>query len=299
MAGCSASLLVAHVVATRWRVAAYLTRRSSRGDAVALTATTVSDRMIHRLAVAVVSCVLATLPVCVARAQADEIQVYTGELAAPHESSLTIHANYTPRGIRVAGIPGGVVPQGSVNGALEWAYGVNEWFEAGAYFPVYSITRDGSVLLDGGKLRMLFAVPHAETRTFFYGVNFEYSRNAKHWDTARYSAEIRPIVGVRRGPWDVIANPILDTSFDGFGALVFAPSLRVANNLTPEWAVALEQYAEFGQLNGFAPRSGQPQSLFAVTDVSRGTFSVEFGAGYGFTAASDRLVMKLILARTF
>jgi hypothetical protein len=252
-----------------------------------------------RLAAGMIAGLVSLLPLDAARAQADEIQVYTGELAGVHEASLTLHANYTPRGIKVAGIPGGVVTDHSVNGTFEWAFGVNEWFEAGLYLPVYSITRDGSVLLDGGKVRALFAVPHAELRSFFYGVNFEYSRNAKHWDTARYSGEIRPIVGVRRGAWDFIANPILDTSFDGLGALVFAPSLRVANNITPQWAVALEQYSEFGQLNGFTPRSQQPQSLFAVTDVSRGTFSVEFGVGYGFTDASDRLVLKTILARSF
>ena len=239
------------------------------------------------------------LPLGAARAQADEIQVYTGELAGVHEASLTLHANYTPRGLKIAGIPGGVVTDRSVNGTFEWAYGVNEWFEAGLYLPVYSITRDGSVLLDGGKVRALFAVPHAELRSFFYGVNFEYSRNAKHWDTSRYSGEIRPIVGARRGAWDVIANPIFDTSFDGVGALVFAPSLRVANNITPEFAVAFEQYSEFGQLNGLTPRGQQPQSLFAVTDISRGTFNMELGAGYGFTDASDRLVLKMILARSF
>jgi hypothetical protein len=255
--------------------------------------------MTLRFVASLLANLMSLLPIIAAHAQSDEIQVYTGELAGVHEASLTLHANYTPRGIKVAGIPGGVVTDHSVNGTFEWAYGVSEWFEAGLYLPVYSITRDGSVLLDGGKVRALFAVPHAEQRSFFYGVNFEYSRNAKHWDTARYSAEIRPIVGVRRGAWDVIANPILDTSFDGFGALVFAPSLRVANNITPKWAIALEQYSQFGQLNGFAPRTDQPQSLFAVTDVSRGTFSVEVGAGYGFTAASDKLVMKLILARSF
>lgn len=242
---------------------------------------------------------ISLLPITAARAQADEIQVYTGELAGVHEASLTLHANYTPRGIKVAAIPGGVVTDRSVNGTFEWAYGVTEWFEAGLYLPVYSITRDGSVLLDGGKVRALFAVPHAELRSFFYGVNFEYSRNAKHWDTARYSAEVRPIVGVRRGPWDFIANPIFDTSFDGIGTTVFAPSFRVANNITPEFAVAVEQYSEFGQINGFTKRGEQPQSLFAVTDIARGSFSMEFGVGYGFTDASDRLVLKTILARSF
>jgi hypothetical protein len=210
-----------------------------------------------------------------------------------------VHGNYTPKGIKTASFAGGVVPQGSVNGAVEWAYGVSEWFEAGAYLPVYSITRDGSVLVDGVKLRALFAVPHAETRSFFYGVNFEYSRNAKHWDQSRYSGEIRPIIGVRSGHWDVIANPILDTSFDGFGSLVFAPSLRVANNITPEFALAVEHYAEFGQLNGFEPRGQQPHNIFAVTDFSHKSFSVEFGIGAGLTDASDKLVIKMILARSF
>ncbi len=239
------------------------------------------------------------LPLSSAHAQTDEIQVYTGELAAPREFSLTVHGNYTPRGRRVADFAGGVIPQGSVNGAVEWAYGVSEWFEAGAYLPVYSLTRDGQILIDGVKARALFAVPHAETRRFFYGVNFELSYNAKHWDQARYGAEVRPIIGARSGHWDFIANPMFDTSFDGFSALVFAPSVRVANNITPEWALAIEHYSDFGQVSRFEPRAQQQQNVFAVTDFSRRSFSVEFGIGRGVTGASDRLVIKTILARTF
>ena len=244
------------------------------------------------------SCALA-VPVARAAGQGDEIQVYTGELAAPREVSLTLHANYTPRGRKVADFAGGIVPQGSVNGALEWAYGVNEWFEAGAYLPVYTLTRDGTFKVDGVKARALFAVPHAETRSFFYGVNFELSYNAAHWDPSRYSAEIRPIVGARSGHWDVIANPILDTSFDGFDALVFAPSLRVANNVTPEWALAIEQYSDFGPVRRFESRGLQQQNLFAVTDFSRKSFSVEFGVGVGLTGVSDSVILKTILARSF
>ena len=258
-----------------------------------------SRRATRALAWLVASCVLIIVPVSAIRAQADEIQVYTGELAAPREASLTVHGNYTARGRKTADFAGGVIPQGSVNGAVEWAYGVNEWFEAGAYLPVYSVTRDGKLLVDGVKARALFAVPHAETRSFFYGVNFELSYNAGHWDPSRYGAEIRPIVGARAGRWDFIANPILDTSFDGFGALVFAPSLRVANNLTPEWALGVEHYAEFGQLRQFEPRGQQQHNVFAVTDFSRKSVSVEFGIGYGLTDASDRVVIKTILARSF
>ena len=256
-------------------------------------------RATRALAGLVAPCVLMMAPVSALRAQSDEIQVYTGELAAPKEASLTVHGNYTARGRKTADFVGGVIPQGSVNGAVEWAYGVNEWFEAGAYLPVYSVTRDGKLLVDGVKARALFAVPHAETRRFFYGVNFELSYNARHWNQSRYGAEIRPIIGAHSGRWDFIANPILDTSFDGFGALVFAPALRIANNLTPKWALGVEHYAEFGQLRQFAPRGQQQHSVFAVTDVSRKSFSVEFGIGYALTDASDRVVLKAILARSF
>src|SRR6476660_8146501 len=93
-------------------------------------------------------------------AQTDEIQVYTGELETPGKANLTIHANYTPNGDTIASFPGGVVAQGSVNGAFEWAYGLSSWFEAGTYLPVYTLTRDHKLQLDGVKLRALFAAPH-------------------------------------------------------------------------------------------------------------------------------------------
>ena len=232
-------------------------------------------------------------------AQTDEIQVYTGGLETPGKANLTIHTNYTPDGRTVAGFPGGIVPQSSVNGTLEWAYGVTDWFEAGTYLPVYTFTRDRKLELDGAKLRALFAVPHADTRRFFYGVNFELSFNAKRWDQSRQSGEIRPIVGARSGPWDFILNPILDTSFDGFSRLDFAPSLRIAYNRSPTFALAAEHYADFGQLHQFESGARQEHNLFGVADFSRPLFDLEAGIGFGLTNASDKLVLKTIVSHTF
>lgn len=231
-----------------------------------------------------------------ARAQTDEIQVYTGELAAPGQFNLTVHANYTPRGRTVPDFPTGIVPERSVNGAFEWAYGVSDWFEAGTYLPVYTVTRSGSVLLDGAKLRALFAVPHAEARRFFYGVNFELSRNSRAWDQSRYGGEIRPIVGARHGAWDFITNPILDTSFNGLSRLEFAPSARIAYNQGPGWAEAVEYYADFGELRHFT----EPEhSLFAVADRAGKFLDVEAGIGFGLSRASDKVMLKTILSHTF
>ncbi len=229
-------------------------------------------------------------------AQTDEIQVYTGSLEAPRKFNLTIHANYTPDGRTAAAIPGGVVPQGSANGALEWAYGVSDWFEAGAYFPVFTFTRSGKLVLDGAKVRALFAVPQADSRRFFYGVNFELSRNSRVWDQSRYGGEIRPIVGFRSGPWDFIANPILDTSFNGLSHLDVAPATRVAYNGGRDWAGAVEYYGDFGELQHFA--EGE-RTIFAVADHTGGFLDAEAGIGFGFTSASDKVVLKTILSHSF
>src|SRR6185436_9557082 len=104
-----------------------------------------------------------------------------------------------------------------------------------------------------------------------------------------------PILGWRVGRMDFIFNPILDTSFDGFSRLDFAPAARIDYNISKTWAVALEHYADFGPLRRFLPANQQDQSLFAVVDYS-GKMNVEFGVGHSFAAGGDPLVIKLMLA---
>jgi len=234
-----------------------------------------------------------------ARAQTDEIQVYNGEINKPGEFSVTRHNNYTPIGRTTPAFPGGIVPDGALNGVPEYAYGVNDWMELGAYLPLYSVTRDGRFLIDGGKLRALFAVPHAGERSFFYAVNFELSYNAHHWATTHVDAEIRPIIGWRFGPVDLIFNPIVDIPFTGVRSLDFAPAERVAYNFSQHWAVALEHYADYGEVRHFETVDRQEQALFAVVDFSGKPVDIEFGIGHGFTAASDALVLKLMLTKSF
>src|SRR5438045_3785543 len=185
----------------------------------------------------------------VVTAQTDEIQVYDGGLAPRGAFNLTLHNNFIAKGLTTLAFAGSLVPDKSLNGVPEWAYGVTAWFEAGLYLPLYSIgTRNGQrrAMLDGVKLRLLFAVPRADDRTFFYGVNFEFSYNARQWDPTRVTAEIRPIIGWHLAPVDIIVNPIFDTSSDGLKNLDFAPATRVAGDLSDTWVLAVEEYAEFG-----------------------------------------------------
>jgi CheY-like chemotaxis protein len=71
---------------------------------------------------AVVALVLLAIPVG-ALAQTDEIQVYDAEIADQGVFNLMLHTNYTPIGRKTPDFPGGIIPNRSVNGALEWLRG--------------------------------------------------------------------------------------------------------------------------------------------------------------------------------
>jgi len=230
-------------------------------------------------------------------AQTDEIQVYDAEIAAPGVFNLEVHNNYTFDGLTTPRFPGGLVPNHTLNGVPEWAYGVTDWFEQGLYLPLYSDSSNLGPTLDGFKVRELFVVPHAAEQTFFYGINFEFSYNAKYWEPDKYSSEVRPIIGWHLGKFDFIVNPIFDNSWKGFKNLDFAPCARIAYNFSQAWAVAIEEYADFGVIQHFLPANQQSQQLFAVVDYKGKLLNVEAGLGFGLTAGSDGVVAKLMLSR--
>jgi hypothetical protein len=113
-----------------------------------------------------------------ASAQTDEIQVYDAQIAGPGVINLMVHNNFTPEGLKAPRFPGGLVPNQTLNGVPEWAYGVTDWFEQGLYLPLYSVADGEGPVLNGLKVRELFVVPHAADQSFFYGINFEFSYNA-------------------------------------------------------------------------------------------------------------------------
>lgn len=232
-------------------------------------------------------------------AQTDEIQVYDAAIAPTGVFNLTLHNNFTVSGSTTADFPGGITPEHSLNGVAEWAYGAAPWFEAGLYLPLYSVTRNGSVLYNGFKLRTLFVTPDAAKREFFYGVNLEFSFNTAHWDQRTYTSEIRGIVGAHVGRVDLIFNPIVDNSWNGFSKLEFVPETRVALALTEKFKVAVEEYDDFGSVSRFLPASKQTHQFFAVVDLSTKLAAIEAGVGAGLSHASDHWVLKLILSRDF
>jgi hypothetical protein len=232
-------------------------------------------------------------------AQTDEIQVYDGSIEAPGKFNVTVHSNFTPIGRTNPDFPGGIIPDDSVNGGVEWAYGVKPWLEQGLYLPIYAAyAKQHGGSIDGFKIRELFVRPHTQEHKFFYGVNFEFSVNRSFWESRRISSEVRGIVGAHLGKVDLIYNPIFDTDYTGgLGGLEFVPAERIAYNLNDKWAVAAEQYSDYGPLHQFYRVNDQFHEFWAVLDHHGKYVDIETGVGVGVTAGADKLTFKLIITR--
>src|SRR5262249_49132682 len=100
--------------------------------------------------------VLATVGIAGASAD-DEIQVYNAEIADVGKWTAQHHLNYALQGRKEPEFPGGLIPNHTLNGTGEYAYGVTDWFEFGMYTP-YALDKDG-FHTNAGKLRTLFVTP--------------------------------------------------------------------------------------------------------------------------------------------
>ena len=228
----------------------------------------------------------------------DEIQVYNAEIAEVGQWTIQQHLNYVPQGRTQPDFPGGLISNHSLNGTPELAYGLTDWFELGWYAP-FAVEQHRGFLSDGAKIRTLFVVPNAAERSFFYGVNFEFSYMTPPFSQSRFGMEIRPIIGGRNSDWEFIVNPIVDVSFGSHGEADFAPVARLARKLDKDLFVGLEYYGDFGEIGNFLPLQEQQHNIFAVTDFKLGDFDIDLGLGYGLTTGSDRWVVKGIIGYAF
>jgi hypothetical protein len=224
----------------------------------------------------------------------DEIQVYNAEIAKVGQWTMQLHLNYAFLGRKEPDFPGGLIPNRALNGTPEWAYGITDWWEMGFYAP-FAVDQNGTPYSNAAKIRQLFVIPNAAERELFYGVNFEFSYAMPQFSDARWNMEIRPIIGVRKGDYEFIVNPIVDIGFGQNGDLIFAPAARFARNFGENFALGIEYYSDLGPLPNFVTLNEQQHNIYAVVDFKIGRFDVNAGVGYGLTPGSDRLMAKMII----
>ena len=223
-------------------------------------------------------CALLTAVPILAFAQTDEIQVYDGGLAPVGTFNLTLHNNFTPKGLTTPAFPGAVVADKSLNGVPEWALGVTPWFEAGLYLPLYSRDKHSGFGLDGFKLRALFAVPQRRRPQILLRrqLRVQHQRAPLGHERASPLRSGRSSAGIS-SRWTSSSTRSSTPPTTACKNLEFVPATRVAYNFRSGWTAAAEEYDDFGSVHAFAPRGEQAHQLFAVVDRTWREWDVEAG----------------------
>jgi hypothetical protein len=226
----------------------------------------------------------------------DEIQVYTDELNDPGQFGLEEHVNYTIKGQQTPDYAGQMPSHHVTQLTTEFSYGLTKTLEAGLYVP-FAINPDGDSFLNGLRVRLKYIAPRPSGENMFYGLNVEVGRDSSRISESISVMEIKPIVGYRDVRWLVSFNPNLSL---GLAANVshqpqFEPALKVTHSMGEGLRGGLEYYGAYGPLNHPLPGDQRAHSLYAVADVVKGGYDVNFGIGRGFVNEADKWVMKAII----
>src|SRR5438445_782909 len=107
--------------------------------------------------------------------------------------------------------------------------------------------------------------------------------------------------GDRGLDWLIGVNPIL-----GWG---LSPGFRGSPDVTLAWkavhdvaqgfALGAEYYDDIGTLANRLQRDQQNRTLYAVMEIERKSWSLNFGVGHGLTPATDNWTVKAIVGISF
>ena len=251
-----------------------------------------------RLRLAGVAAIAAMLPPAAAWAADEEIQVYMDEMSAKGAFGLDVHVNYVPKGLGAdVDYAGQMASQGRWRITPEWAYGLTPNLELGAYLPLATIDQHGDLELGGVKGRIKFIAPKAADDPFFWGLNFELGRVRRDLDINPWNAELKGIVGYRKGPWTFAGNLNIDWAVSGpeKGPTTYQIATKLTYAIREGFEVGLENYNTLGSSRRLGPLGQNDQQVFAVVDKSFGKWDLDFGVGRGYGRPEDDWVVKAII----
>jgi hypothetical protein len=228
-----------------------------------------------------------------------EIQVYGAGLVPPRRTMVELHSNFTVDGR--AGVMDGLLPtEHAFHETLEITHGFTPWLEVGFY--VFTSVRNGNGWnWVGDHIRPRLAVPESWHWPIGVGLSTEVGYQRRAFSTDTWTWEIRPIFDRQFGRWYWALNPALERAVTGANAgrgWAFSPSATVSYDLGGRVTAALEYYGALGPLSGFDPPPEQQHQLFVAVDLNVSPqWEINLGVGRGFTAGTDRLLLKTIVGR--
>ncbi|MEQ1775711.1 MAG: hypothetical protein ABL891_18185 [Burkholderiales bacterium] len=235
----------------------------------------------------------------------DEIVVFTDEFEKKGGVGYELHLNYASRARKTPDFPGEQAPHHVFRFMPEIVWGLSDKWNLGLHFPLSYDRSTNSTTLDGAKLRVHYLNVNEQRpdSTTFYGVNYEISAYHKRISESRYNAEIRGILGTRRGDWRFSVNPILTRALsdnpDG-KHIEFEVFGQVLRSFGEDFAIGVEHYSSLGKLSSptFGSQSGQ--TTYLVMDFkTKYHFDIHIGVGHGWTDPVDKRVFKALIGLPF
>ena len=232
-----------------------------------------------------------------AQAADEEIQVYMDEIGPPHRAGLDVHLNYVPDGRTLADYPGEQSSEGRTRVTPEWSYALNPDLELGLYLPLMTVSRGGTFRAGGVKGRVKWIAPRAQGQDWFWGANFEIGRVARDLDLNPWNAELKGIVGLRKGRWTLGGNLNIDWVVSGpqHGPVEFQVAAKAAYRLDEATQIGLESYNGLGGGSSFGKLSRQDHQTYLVLDRSLGPWDLNLGVGRGYGQPEDRWILKTVV----
>ncbi len=232
-----------------------------------------------------------------AAAEPEEIQIYMDEMNAPGDVGLDTHVNYAATGTWSPDYPGQQSSLHRLRITPEFSYGLTSRLEAGLYLPLATVDAQGRLGVYGIKGRLKYLVAGDAAGRWWYGANLEIGHVARALDINPWNAELKGIVGTRRGRWTLAANVNLDAVVSG---PVHAPvsvdvDSRIAYAVTRKLTLGLESYNGMGDLKALGHLGQSEQTLFLTMDHPIGRWDLNLGIGRGYAANPDRLIVKAII----
>lgn len=232
-----------------------------------------------------------------AAAAPEEIQVYEDDLDKPGQYGLDVHLNDVLQNDAPPDYPGEEPSVHRIRVTPEWSYGLTQNIELGLYLPLATYD-DNRFDLGGSKVRIKYIAPHPATQSWYWGANFEIGYQDHLLDNNPWNAELKGIVGWRKGPWDVAFNTNVDFVVSGPqpGEPTVQLATKVSYKLVPNWAVGFESYDGAGDFHHLGTFPGSGHSIYAAADGTIGLWNLNLGIGRGYSGEPDQWIVKAIVS---
>ncbi|HZU97072.1 MAG TPA: hypothetical protein VFF73_10285 [Planctomycetota bacterium] len=233
-----------------------------------------------------------------------EIQVYDSDINAPWTPGVELHLNWVTLGRDTPAYRGAVPTDQLVHMTLEPALGITDFWELGCYIQGAWDPKGaggGDAWFGGAKLRSKFVVPRTVSDIFDLGINFEVSWVPHRFEESPWGSEIRPILGVRYGGFELHVNPILSFGWSGekVGVPDFEPCGKVMWDTTLGFGVGVEYYTGLGKIDHIPAFEKQEHAVFIAFDLIDGPIELNAAVGRGLTEASNPWTLKAIIGKSF